>query len=76
VRAARHKKGHPLFDAAPDVGGGQGIVDPEIPGVVTIYLPATSAQMSAGTSMAWKTEDLMPAKDRVSPNLDTRIPMN
>jgi hypothetical protein len=52
------------------------MIDPEIPGVGTIYLPAASAQMPAGTSMTWRTEDLIPSKDRPSPNLDTRIQMN
>jgi hypothetical protein len=76
VPGTRTKKGHPVFEAAPDVSGSRGMIDPEIPGVGTIYLPAASAQMPAGTSMTWRTEDLIPSKDRPSPNLDTRIQMN
>jgi hypothetical protein len=76
VPGAPNKKGHPAFEAAPDVRGSQGMVDPEIPGVATIYLPAATAQMPAGTSMTWRTEDLIPSQDRVTPNLDTYIPVN
>jgi hypothetical protein len=76
VPGTRTKKGHPVFEAAPDVSGSRDMIDPEIPGVGTIYLPAASAQMPAGTSMTWRTEDLIPSKDRPSPNLDTRIQMN
>jgi hypothetical protein len=76
VPGARNKKGHPVFEAAPDVSGSPDMTDPEIPGVSTIYLPAASAQMPAGTPMMWRTEGLVPDKDRVSPNLNTRIPMN
>jgi hypothetical protein len=32
--------------------------------------------MPAGTSMTWRTEDLIPSQDRVTPNLDTYIPVN
>jgi hypothetical protein len=52
----KHKK-HPLFEAAPDLTAGKDIGDPEIPGVVTIYLPAAGT-IAAGTAMTWKTEDL------------------
>jgi hypothetical protein len=76
VPGAPEKKGHPAFEAVPDVRGSQGMVDPEIPGVATIYLPAAIAQMPAGTSMTWRTEDLIPGQDRVTPNLDTYIPVN
>lgn len=76
VPGTRKKKGHPVFEAVPDVGGSRDMTDPEIPGVSTIYLPAASAQMPAGTSMTWRTEGLVPDKDRVSPNLNTSIPMN
>ena len=48
VPDTRKKKGHPVFEAAPDVSGSRGMIDPEIPGVGTIYLPAASAQMPAG----------------------------
>jgi hypothetical protein len=58
VAAPVKRKKHPLFEAAPDVGGDQDIGNPEIPGVVTIYLPAAAPTMPAGTSMTWKTEDL------------------
>jgi len=75
VPGTRTKQGHPVFEAAPDVSGSRDMIDPEIPGVVTIYLPAY-AQMPAGTSMTWTTEGLIPGKDRPSPNLDTRIKMN
>ena len=67
------KKGHPAFEAAPDVSDSHRI-DPEIPGVSTIFLPATSAQMPAGTSMRWRTEDLLSADDHSFPDLHTRMP--
>ncbi len=68
------KKGHPAFEAAPDVSGGQQPIDPEIPGVSTIFLPAASAQMPAGASMTWRTEDLISAGDHGFPDLKTRMP--
>lgn len=62
------------FDTTPDVGG-HDVTDPYIPGLVTIYLPAASAQLPAGTLMTWKTEDVTSGKDRGSPSLETRLPM-
>jgi hypothetical protein len=62
----KHKK-HPLFEATPDVAGGKDIEDPEIPGVVTFYLPP-SAKIAAGTAMTWKTADLPSGISRGSMN--------
>lgn len=76
VPGARNTKGHPLFEAAPDVSGSPEMIDPEIPGIATIYLPAASAQIPAGTSMTWKTETLIPTPDRTPPTLDTHIKTN
>lgn len=76
VAGTRKKKGHAAFEAVPDVSGSREMIDPEIPGVSTIYEPAASAQMPAGTSMTWRTEGLVPNTDRASPGLDTRVPVN
>jgi hypothetical protein len=68
------KKGHPAFEAAPDVSDSRSPIDPEIPGISTIFLPAAFAQMPAGTSMTWRTEDLTSAESHGSPDLKTRMP--
>lgn len=68
------KKGHPAFDAAPDVSDSRHPIDPEIPGISTIFLSAASAQMPAGTSMTWRTEELTSAESHGSPDLKTRMP--
>jgi hypothetical protein len=49
-------------------------IDPEIPGISTIFLSAASAQMPAGTSMTWRTEELTSAESHGSPDLKTRMP--
>jgi hypothetical protein len=67
------KRQHPAFEAVPDVSG-QYAVDPEIPGVSTIFLSAASAQMPVGTSMTWRTQDLISADGHGSPDLKTRMP--
>jgi hypothetical protein len=73
ARTLRTKR-HPAFEAAPDVSDSRHTIDPEIPGVSTIYLPAASAQMPAGTSMIWRTEELISGEGHGSPDLKTRMP--
>jgi hypothetical protein len=68
------KKRHPAFEAAADVSDSHDTMDPEIPGISTIFLPAASAHMPAGTSMTWRTEDLISADAHVGPDLKTRMP--
>jgi hypothetical protein len=68
------KKGHPAFEAAPDVSDKRDTMDPEIPGISTIFLSASSAHMPAGTSMTWRTEDLSSADAHGSPDLKTHMP--
>lgn len=76
VTASGKTKGHPAFEAVPDVSGARDVIDPEIPGIVTIYLPATSAQLPAGAAMTWRIEDLGTGLAHGSPKLETRVPVN
>jgi hypothetical protein len=70
------KRGHALFDTAPDAGAGEEIAYPEIPGVTTIYPPPGSAAIPSGVVMTWAIEDFAAQQAAQIPSVSTGIRTN